>query len=67
MLVGGVKQGNLAQNEETVPHTDRLNVSFSSSPSLHICLNIEMSLSSAPGYSCQSPCDRNGGGGGTGA
>lgn len=59
--MGGVEQGILAQNEETVPHTDRLNVSFSSSPSLHIYLNIEISLSSAPEYSCQSPCDRNGG------
>jgi len=62
MLVGGVKQGILVQNEKTVPHTNRLNVSFYSSPPLHICLNIETSLSSAPGFSCQSSCDRDGGG-----
>jgi len=61
MLVGGVKQGILVQNEKTVPHTNRLNVSFYSSPPLHICLNIETSLSSAPGFSCQSSCDRDGG------
>lgn len=59
--MGGVKQGILAQNEKTVPHTDRLNVSFYGSPPRHICLNIEISLSSAPGYGCQSQCDRNGG------